>query len=95
MPDEVTTALDGIRQRNEQRITSHRYTAWTVEHEVPEGDVRRLLAVADAVLALAAKLEPQAPSPSALEEDRMWMRQQCADMIREAISRALLSKEEE
>ena len=56
-----------------------------------EASVRLLLAV-EVVLALAGKLEPQAPAASALEEDRMWIRQECAGMIREAISRALLGE---
>ena len=49
----------------------------------------RLLAAVEAVLELADKLPPQAPPSSALEEDRMWIRQECADMIREAITAAL------
>ena len=54
----------------------------------------RLLAAVEAVRKLADKLEPQAPPSSALEEDRMWIRQECAGMIREAISRALLGEGE-
>lgn len=51
MPDDrLTAALEEIRGRNEWRIAFHRYTDYTVEHDVPEGDVRRLLAALDAVL---------------------------------------------
>lgn len=50
MPDDLTAALEEIRTRNEWRITFHRYTDYTVEHDVPEGDVRRLLGALDAVL---------------------------------------------
>lgn len=49
--DGVTALLDVIRERNEERIRFSRYTDWTVEHDVAEGDVRRLLAVADVLLA--------------------------------------------
>jgi hypothetical protein len=52
-----------------------------------------LLAAVEAVLKLAGKLEPQAPPASALEEDRMWMRQECAGMIRAAITAALTGQE--
>ena len=54
----------------------------------------RLLAAVEAALKLADKLEPQAPPSSALEEDRMWIRQECAGMIREVISCALLGEGE-
>jgi hypothetical protein len=55
-------------------------------------DVASLLAAVEAVLKLAGQMAPQAPSYSALEEDRMWIRQECADMIREAITSALLGE---
>jgi hypothetical protein len=57
-------------------------------------DVPRLLAAVQAALACTTKLEPQGAASSALEEDRMWIRQECADMIREAISAALLKQSE-
>ena len=40
----LPAALAVIRDRNEDRITARAYTAHTVEHDVAEGDVRRLLA---------------------------------------------------
>ena len=72
-----------------------------IEYRQENGDLRdfvthdspRLLAAVEAVLALVGKLEPQAPASSALEEDRMWIRQECADMIRNTITDALLGKE--
>ena len=56
-------------------------------------DVPALLKIADAALKLADDLTPQAPSASALEEDRTWIRQECADMIRAAITAALTEGE--
>jgi hypothetical protein len=53
----------------------------------------RLLAAIEAALKVADQLPPQGPPSSALEEDRMWIRQECADMIREAITRELTGKE--
>lgn len=50
MPDDMAAVLAEIRARNEHRITAMRYTAWTVEHHVAEGDVRRLLAALEAAL---------------------------------------------
>jgi hypothetical protein len=55
-------------------------------------DVPSLLAAVEAVLKLAGQLIPQAPSYSALAEDRMWIRQECADMIHAAIASALLGE---
>jgi hypothetical protein len=53
----------------------------------------RLLAAVEAALELADKLEPQGPPSSALEEDRMWIRQECADMIRDTLGAALTGEE--
>lgn len=50
--DTLSAALAEIRDRNEERIRFHRYTEYTVAHDVAEGDVRRLLAALDAVLAM-------------------------------------------
>ena len=90
-PDPVAL-LAAIRDRNEAEINRKALTDASVA-QMPEGDVRLLLKVAEAALALAAKLEPQAPASSALEEDRMWIRQECAGMIREAVTAVLLGKE--
>ena len=70
-PDDPAAALAGIR--SELRTFGATYY-----------DTARLLAAVEAALKLADKLEPQAPASSALEEDRMWIRQECAGMIREA-----------
>ena len=78
--DELTAALDEIRANHE---------AANAFGAVAGDPVPRLLAALDEVLKLADQLPPQGPPSSALEEDRMWVRQECADMIREAISRAL------
>ena len=51
--DPVTDCLAEIRERNEAYITTLRLTEWTVSRE-PAGDVRRLLAVVEAALALHA-----------------------------------------
>jgi hypothetical protein len=49
MPEEcgmrpLAGALAEIQERNERRIRDQLFTEWTVENDVPEGDVRRLLA---------------------------------------------------
>ena len=87
MSDKIAAALQGIRDRAAHAEDAQE--AWSVL----SGDVPRLLAAVDAVLKLADMLPPQGPPASALEEDRMWIRSECADMIREAISRALLGEE--
>jgi hypothetical protein len=48
------------------------------------------LAAVEAVLELPAKWDEHSTRSSALEEDRMWIRQDCADDIREAIRSRLL-----
>lgn len=48
--DPLSAALEEIRERNEGRIAFCAYTEYTVEHDVAEGDVRRLLKVAAAAL---------------------------------------------
>lgn len=48
----LSAELAAIRHRNEGRIEFYRYTEYTVEHDVAEGDVRRLLAAVDATLNL-------------------------------------------
>ncbi len=58
--DGLAAELAAIRERNEDRIRVRAYTEHTVEHEVAEGDVRRLLAVADAVLKLADEMAESA-----------------------------------
>jgi len=52
-------------------------------------DVPRLLAAVEAVLELAGKLAERHGTDSALDEDRMWIRQECGEQIRAAIERAL------
>lgn len=42
--DPLTIALAEVREQNEWRIRVQLFTEWTVENDVPEGDVRRLLA---------------------------------------------------
>ena len=79
-PEDLTAFLADVRMQAEDH------------HLVPGADALRLVAALEEVLELAGKLEPQAPAASALEEDRMWIRQECAGMIREAISRALLGE---
>jgi hypothetical protein len=52
VPDiDPAAVLAEIGARNEASIEFHRYTPWTVEHDVPEGDVRRLVKTVEAVLA--------------------------------------------
>jgi hypothetical protein len=65
MADDLPAVLAEYRDRNEWRIEYHRYTPYTVEHDVPEGDVRRLLAALDKVAALAAgaRTAMSAPPP--------------------------------
>jgi hypothetical protein len=72
-----SAVLADFKARNEWRIEYHAYTPYTVEHDVPEGDVRRLLAVADAVLKLADKYDA--------ESRRLW------DQIRDADRRSVVS----
>lgn len=58
--DRLAAELAAIRERNEDRIRVRAYTPYTVEHEVAEGDVRRLLAALGAVLKLAGKWDADA-----------------------------------
>lgn len=51
--DPLSAALAEVRDRNEGRIKAMLYTEYTAEHDVAEGDVRRLLAALDAVLEIA------------------------------------------
>jgi hypothetical protein len=51
VPDNpLSAALEEIRKRNEDRIRFYRLTEYTVEHDVAEGDVRRLLKALEAAL---------------------------------------------
>jgi hypothetical protein len=79
------TLLSAIRERG--RVAFNDYDA------APWDDWDRLLAAVEAVLKLADQLPPQAPPSSALEEDRMFIRQECADMIREAITSTLTGED--
>lgn len=92
--DRLTAALEEIRQRRAitQELCGDGSEYINRLYRSAE-DVPWLLRALDAVLALAAKLEPQASPSSALEEDRMWIRQECSDMIRLAITRELLGEE--
>ena len=49
--DSLRAALDALRNDNERHIEEARFTEWTVSQD-PTGNVRLLLAVVDAVLAL-------------------------------------------
>src|SRR6266545_3134240 len=48
--DRLPAALTEIRERNEDRIRFYRYIEATVETDVAEGDVRRLLTAVDKAL---------------------------------------------
>lgn len=48
--DPPSAALSDLRERNEDRIRFSRYTEYTIEHDVAEGDVRRLLKALEAAL---------------------------------------------
>ena len=90
--DDVAAILAGIRERYRKSFVTlpggpPGSDAWTHVHSAD--DIPRLLAAVEAGLAAADMLPPQAPPSSALEEDRMWIRSECADMIREAITAAL------
>ena len=87
--DDLSRGLEEIRARNEERIAFYRYTEYTVEHDVAEGDVRRLLAALDAVLVVARTLEPSAADLESPDNAR-WLvastSQHAAREIREAIA---------
>ncbi len=92
MPD-ITAALDEIRDRNERYIATQRLTEWTVAQE-PCGDVRRLLAAVDAILALADSIAaPHAPPRGLYEGGYVDAERQLGVVFREEISRALLREE--
>ncbi|HMH92367.1 MAG TPA: hypothetical protein VK586_14935 [Streptosporangiaceae bacterium] len=79
--DELSAVLAEIKARNEWRIEYHAYTPWTVEHDVPEGDVRRLLAALEAALRAADGWKRFAAEGDAQDE--------CADELRKVIAAAL------
>lgn len=56
---------------------------------------RKALAAADAVLRLADELTGDAAPSSAYEEDRAWVRAECAARFRAAVLAALTGKEED
>ena len=94
--DNLTAALDEIRANHQQHVSMNfpepgicvsRDGSWPC-------DSGRLLAALDEVLNLADDLDaPPASTSSAVEEDRMWIRQECATDFRAAIFRALLGEE--
>jgi len=55
--DPLSAVLAEVRARNEDRVRFYAYTEYTVERDVAEGDVRRLLAALDAALALHVRQE--------------------------------------
>lgn len=83
MPDSIAAALDEIRERNERRIEFHRYTEYTVAHDVAEGDVRRLLAALDEVLKLASGWEVNSAAVP-------YLNREAAGLAVQAIIRAAL-----
>ena len=92
-PDPLTAALDEIEARNEHYIRVLGLTEATVA-TLPSGDLRKLLAVARAVLALPGRWDESDDGPaSALTEDRGWVRAACARDLRETITRVLLGEE--
>lgn len=107
--DNALAALAEIRDRNEQRIAFHCYTEYTVEHDVAEGDVRRLLAVLGKVLKLAdgweadagesrtsaaRKLERGNAIPAWISEASADAREDCVQTLRETITRELTGEED-
>jgi hypothetical protein len=94
--DRIASTLTEIRESHRQHVSmSYPEPGICVSRDGRwPCDSARLLAAVEAALELADKLEPQGPPSSALEEDRMWIRQECADMIREAITREITGKGE-
>jgi hypothetical protein len=82
--DDLADDLAEIKARNEWRIEINRYTDYTVEHDVPEGDVRRLLAALEAALSAADGWKRFAAEGDAQDE--------CADELRKVIAAALTGK---
>ena len=85
MTTDLSAALAAIRERAEYAKEYMQGDPMPPSLE----DVPRLLKAVEDALELAGKLEPQGSPASALEEDRMFIREECADMIREAITTAL------
>jgi hypothetical protein len=101
-PDDLTALLEQIQKLIAARDELIPSMNWDDPADVARFNARQdkvaarvpsLVAALEAVLKLADTLEPQAPAASALEEDRMWIRQECADMIREAIRHTLTGQE--
>jgi hypothetical protein len=89
--DTLPAALAEIRERNEERIRSMRYTEYTVEHHVAEGDVRRLLAALEAVLKLHEGRDCRNCEPGTHRRCRLCDDWPCSTY--EAIARALAGEE--
>ena len=89
---DLSALLEQISERNEKLRHRYGHVGGLLVLADAREDVPHLVAAVKAVLKLAGQLEPQAPAASALEEDRMWIRQECADMIREAVRTALADR---
>jgi hypothetical protein len=90
--DKLTTALAEIRERYRRGDPERVSEALAEVHGGPQ-DVPRLLAAVDEVLELADGLRSVVLTESALTEDRSWIRNECGDLIVQAISRALLGED--
>lgn len=97
MPDtDPSSLLAAIRDRNESYIEWARLTEWSVKHE-PCGDVRTLLRVAEAVLALAGEWEnaeypgnePMTAFQGHITAAGIEVTMSCGHALREAITREL------
>lgn len=83
----LAARLAQIRERNEAHIKAMAFTEWTVQRE-PCGNVRLLLGVVEAVLALAGELEERAAGLGK-RPDRAQAYRDNAAALRAAISAAL------
>ena|SRR5215469_4698074 len=98
--DRLSTALEEIRGRSERPLGPSAMALPITSPAVrglleSAGDVPRLLAALDAALKLPDRWNaPSALGASVLEEDRMWVRQGCAEDLRATITRALLGEDD-
>jgi hypothetical protein len=93
--DALSAALAPIRERSRWISSAAGIAAPGATAVKSAEDVPRLLAAVDAALKLADELAgpDDSAEPSALTEDRTWVRQACAERLRGAIASTLTGKE--
>ena len=89
--DSLSAYLDGVRERADFAGAGGSMPPTAAARALADSaeDVRPLLAAVEAVLKVAAELCKDTPCSSALDEDRMWGRQEHGRQIIRAISSEL------